>query len=110
VAGRREDLHVGGLEAHLFAQLPEQGLLRRLVAQDAPLRELPAAAVAPTPEEYFAGVADQHDPDVGAKPLGIDEVGHGIRKLRNRLIFSHCGDAVQGTLPPGSLWPGEAAP
>ena len=57
-------------------QFPEQRLFGRFLALHAALGELPAAAVAATAEEYLAAVADQHDPDVGAKSLGVDEIGH----------------------------------
>jgi hypothetical protein len=76
-------LDVVTLQTDLLLQLPIQRLLGSLVAQDAALRELPAAPACPAAEQHLPIVADQYDPDVGAKPFGVDEVCH-LRAVSSR--------------------------
>jgi hypothetical protein len=76
VPRRRQHLDVVTLQADLLLQLSIQRLLGTLVTTHAALRELPATPAGTAAEQHLPIVADQHDPDVGAKPFGVDEICH----------------------------------
>ena len=75
-ARRSHELDVPALEPDLLLQLTIERFFRRLVAKNAALRELPAAAARAPAEKNLAIIAHQDDADVGPKPVCVDEIGH----------------------------------
>src|SRR6185437_495190 len=80
-SGVPEELDVGLLEPDFLIQLPEHGLLEALALTHATLRKLPAAPARAPPEEDLACAAHQHDADVRAKAIRIDDVSGHVRLL-----------------------------
>src|SRR4029077_19726976 len=72
--GLTDELHLLLLDADLLLELAVQRLLEGLTAPQAPLRELPAAAG--TPAEEHLGIPHEHDTDVGAEAVRVDDVVH----------------------------------
>src|SRR5580700_2550006 len=70
-----DELHLRLLEADLLLELAVQGLLGRLSGAHPALGKLPAAPAGAAAEEHLIAV-HQHDADVAAKTVRIDDVTH----------------------------------
>ena len=76
-ARRCDQLDVLPFQADLLLELAIERFLGRFVSPHAALRKLPAAAARASAEEDLAVVANQHDSDIGAKAICVDEISHG---------------------------------
>src|SRR5690606_33952589 len=77
--GRPDQIDVLPLESDFLAKLTVHGGLRALVRSDAPLRELPAAAAAPSRDKHTPCPVGQNNADVRSEALFVYEI-HGPRR------------------------------
>jgi hypothetical protein len=64
------------LQPDLFLQLAIQRCFRRFVLSNAALGKLPPSPAGTPAEKYLAIIANQDDPDIRAKAVCIDRIGH----------------------------------
>ena len=95
-AGAADNLHVGRAEPHLFVELPEHGLLRRLVPADPALGKLPGILAHPAGPQQLPGRVGQNDPDVGPETVRVD---HGLMGLSALVGFLHKHEGTANALP-----------
>src|SRR5262249_45827222 len=101
VARCRHELDVPAGEPDLLLELAIQSLLRRFVLAHATLGKLPSAPTRATPQKNLAVIANQYDPDIGAKPICIDEVAHGRPEKR---ISADCSTSLRRQPPGRAAW------
>src|SRR6185312_5900330 len=80
-SGVPEELDISLNEPDLLVELAENGLLETLALAHAALRKLPAAAARAPAEEDLARAAHQHDADIRAKAIRIDDISGHVRVL-----------------------------
>jgi hypothetical protein len=71
VARARDDPHMFRHQPDFLVQFPEHGLLGRLAAVDAALRELPAVCPDAFAPEHLVPLVEQDDADVGPEAVPV---------------------------------------